>query len=553
MGHTSSGQLEWSAPGPGSWALDRSHFIGATTPITQWLMESSMSAGMERVLEEIGAPIRSVDARFVNGFMYTRPRPLLRPDRPATRLPPTPLLKLAAHLHPTFRRRARTAARTLEERPALTVAREWDERIRPRLIERNRELQSIDPAGLDDLALDGHVGDLLDHAREQAELHFWLHGHDLGPIARFLHRCESWGLDPADATRALAGASPTTSRPTSMLYRLRQLLDEAGVHPATLDDVRSASPEAEQLLDDYLADRAHVLATGYDLTAFTLAELPNLVVESIRSAAEPATPSDTESAAIAAELQAQVPGEGRDEFDVVLHDARAVMDMRDDNGPLTVEWPMGLLRRSLLEVGRRLVERAGWHDPTLAIEVTPDEARTLLGGPTPTAAELDRRAERRSAHGRLEPPNSLGADEPEPPPTILPAPLPELVGMIQTSFRHLGMDAAPRSDSLVGVGIGDAPYTGRVRRAGSADEALDAMEPGDVLVVRATSPAFNVVLTIAGAIVTADGGAMSHAAVLARELGIPAVIGAGGALDLPDGATVEVDPAAGRVRQLDDT
>jgi phosphohistidine swiveling domain-containing protein len=41
---------------------------------------------------------------------------------------------------------------------------------------------------------------------------------------------------------------------------------------------------------------------------------------------------------------------------------------------------------------------------------------------------------------------------------------------------------------------------------------------------------------------------MSHAAVLARELGIPAIIGARGALDIPDGATVEVDPAAGRVR-----
>jgi len=42
---------------------------------------------------------------------------------------------------------------------------------------------------------------------------------------------------------------------------------------------------------------------------------------------------------------------------------------------------------------------------------------------------------------------------------------------------------------------------------------------------------------------------MSHAAVLARELGIPAVVGARRALfDIPDGATVEVDPVAGEVR-----
>jgi pyruvate,water dikinase len=75
------------------------------------------------------------------------------------------------------------------------------------------------------------------------------------------------------------------------------------------------------------------------------------------------------------------------------------------------------------------------------------------------------------------------------------------------------------------------------------------MEPGDVLVVPCTTPAFNMVLTLAGAIVTAEGGALSHAAVLARELGIPAVVGAPGALhEIPDGATVEVDPVAGTVR-----
>ena len=83
------------------------------------------------------------------------------------------------------------------------------------------------------------------------------------------------------------------------------------------------------------------------------------------------------------------------------------------------------------------------------------------------------------------------------------------------------------------------------------ESALDAMEPGDVLVVRFTTPAYNTVLAIAGAIVTADGALLSHAAVMARELGIPAVVGAAGALDeIPDGAEVEVDPVGGTVRVL---
>ena len=72
---------------------------------------------------------------------------------------------------------------------------------------------------------------------------------------------------------------------------------------------------------------------------------------------------------------------------------------------------------------------------------------------------------------------------------------------------------------------------------------------GDVLVVPCTTPAYNAVLTLAAAVVTADGGPLSHAAVLARELGISAVVGARGALtEIPDGALIDVDPVVGEVR-----
>jgi phosphohistidine swiveling domain-containing protein len=77
------------------------------------------------------------------------------------------------------------------------------------------------------------------------------------------------------------------------------------------------------------------------------------------------------------------------------------------------------------------------------------------------------------------------------------------------------------------------------------------MEPGDVLVTPTTTPAFNAVLAIAGGLVVEEGGLVSHAAVMARELGIPAVVGVAGAVDaIGDGATVEVDPCSGRVRVL---
>jgi pyruvate,water dikinase len=136
---------------------------------------------------------------------------------------------------------------------------------------------------------------------------------------------------------------------------------------------------------------------------------------------------------------------------------------------------------------------------------------------------------------------------------VLSPPHQTFISAVQTVLDHMGMKAAdkPAATGLHGAGVGTAPYRGTARVASTPEDALDGMNPGDVLVVRFTTPAYNTVLTIAGAVVTTEGALLSHAAVMARELGIPAVIGAEGALDdIPDGAEVEVDPIAGTVKVL---
>ncbi len=538
----------FESPGPGLWTLDRSHYPGGTTPISQWLIRESMGAGMQQVMAEIGAPVKRVEARFVNGFMYTRVWPLIGGDKPAKKLPPLPLLKLVARLHPEFRRRAKQATITLRDRPSLDVAKRWADEIRPRVRTLNLAFQNADPTQLDDAALQQQIGDLLDHGRQHFELHFWLHGHDLGPVARYLYEAINWGLDPTEAVGALVGASPSTARPVELLCRLRAIVDASGRTITSVDDVRSVSEEAGRLLDEYLVEYGQILASGYDITSFTLAELPGVLLSSIRGAT-PARPVDHRQ--LANTLRELVPTEHRALFDDVLADARAVMDMRDDNGPLTAEWPAGLLRRALLEAGCRLAGRGELVDAEHTLELTPDEARAIFDGGCPPAQQLAARSAERMTKATLAPPATLGTPEPEPPLDILPPPLPKLVGMVQVSMLHLGMDGTAPTDQLTGVGIGKVAYIGRARTAANADEAIEKLEPGDVLVVRATSPAFNAVLSIAGAVVTANGGSMSHAAVLARELGIPAVVGAGAALDIPDGAMVEVDPTTGTVRVVE--
>jgi pyruvate,water dikinase len=537
----------FNAPGPGHWAIDRSHFPGGTTPISQWLMEQSMEPGMRRVFAELGVPADGLQARFVNGFMYTRLRPLVRPDKPPSKSPPAFVLRVASRVHPEFRRRTKTATDVLKARPWVDVARRWNAEIKPGLEQANRQFQEVDVGALDDEELGRHVADLLAHCRTNTELHFWLHGHDLGPLARYLYCCEGWGITADEALPALAGASPSTSEPLRQLAELRRMVNEAGVNPTSLDDVRNVSPGAAAALDAYMARRGQLIVTRYDLDGLTLAELPGVVLASIRDAA---VPVDADADPVIAALRERVPEGERESFDVVLGDARAVMDMRDDNGPLTYEWPVGLLRRALLEVGRRLVAQGRADDPELALELTPAEAPRVLTSATPDGPELARRAAERAARADLTPPDGLGPEEPAPPLDVLPSSLAEIVAMVQVALAQMGMVGEREIDPLQGAGVGATPYEGRVRIATSPEEAIDTMEPGDVLVVRATSPAFNAVLAIAGAVVTAAGGPLSHAAVLARELGIPAVVGAPGALDLTDGATVVVDPQLGAVRVL---
>jgi phosphoenolpyruvate synthase/pyruvate phosphate dikinase len=78
---------------------------------------------------------------------------------------------------------------------------------------------------------------------------------------------------------------------------------------------------------------------------------------------------------------------------------------------------------------------------------------------------------------------------------------------------------------------------------------FERLQAGDVLVCATTTPAWTPLFASAAALVTDTGGILSHAAIVAREYGLPAVVGCDIATTaIRDGARVEVDGDAGRVR-----
>jgi pyruvate,water dikinase len=116
----------------------------------------------------------------------------------------------------------------------------------------------------------------------------------------------------------------------------------------------------------------------------------------------------------------------------------------------------------------------------------------------------------------------------------------------QHDGRQLRFRLKATSDVLAsGRAIGQKVGAGPVRVVGDASE-MERVQPGDVLVTDMTDPNWEPVMKRASAIVTNRGGRTCHAAIIARELGIPAVVGCGDATDrLTDGALVTVSCAEG--------
>lgn len=547
--------VTWDPPGPGTWERDQSHFAPTVSRPMIELMEDAAPRGIRQGMDLVGAPLDTMDVRFVNGQMYRRLVPIIGGGAAPRRPPPNALVRAVFAVHPRLRRRVRTASAAMANSSWNAEADRWDRVWKPDLIETNRRLGAVDVASLADTDLADHLEECLGHCREAAVLHFRLHVSDLGPIGRLLDATGDWGIDPVMVMATLAGASPSTSAPKDALRPIARLLAERQVTATSLDEVRAAGADVAELLDAYLLDFGARLTTGYDLTDRTLAEMPELTLASL---ADPELLADDTSASEALRrgdealeaVREQVPPEERERFDELVIDARRLYGLRDENGPLTVEWPGGVLRTAACEAGRRLAANGRLQDAAHVMDLSSVEMVAVMRGEVgPKAEAVSTRHAVRLAHGDQVSPPFLGPEPVEPDLDALPEAMREMmrISVSVVSLLEAAQGESGADRSLSGTGIGDEAYTGTARIVTDAAEAFDRVEPGDVIVAPFTAPTFNSVLALAGAVVTEQGGLLCHTAVIARELGIAGIVGVPGAMEIPDGAQVEVDPVTGSV------
>jgi len=543
---TSMTELAFDPPSPGSWALDAVHFPRPATRYWAEVHPDPMRRGTAEFTAYYGMLLDHIEYAYVNGFAYSARLPIADEEFPA---------------------RMQRAQELFEKKLWRDQLRDWDEEFKPTSIAVHRELQSVDPDSLSDDELVTYLTRCRDHHRDMIFQHMRHTGAAVVPIGDLLAHAGDWtDVPPSELLSMTRGAAPVSAGASDELEKMvaafdadpaaRELLDSDGDPAQTLDALRGLDSEAGRAVAAYLDLTGYRLLDGFDISGRYALELPDALLRAIRATVKGSSvdDSDAEVQAKIAEVRAKVPEEHRAEFDELLGEARLMSRIRDERGVFSDIWASGIMRRAALGAGKRLAESGRIHEPEHIIDAGFDEMCALVSGTDgPSADELADRAQWRTSHTSKDAPPLLGPPPP-PPPDMSQLP-PDLLRVMRATMITMesmfGSSELPHEEStLRGLGASGGVYEGPARRVAGPSEFERIMQ-GDVLVTESTSEAFNILLPLLGAIVTDSGGLLSHSAIVAREYGIPGVVGTRDATDrIPDGAQVRVDGGAGEVTVL---
>jgi pyruvate,water dikinase len=492
--------VAWDPPHPGAWVRDFRLGEWLGDPVTP-LFESWLLTRIEDRLQGFYARLLGVDVPepthvVVNGWYFYGLHFL--PDRPAGLL-----ALLVRHALPRLLLRPRRTAIAFPPLARFAVGtyeREW----RSDLLPRYRRLVAVAEAEIPSAVPDRLIA-LIDRLAEAAGDYFVSVTAVAGyaskaefPLARFYtrHVAPAIGGSHLDLLCGLGPALATT--PTHAV----RSIDWA---EATMGELRPAN-------DGWTAERRHATARAR------------------RTEAE-------------ARAHAALAGDARRlrAFERRLATAQRSAIVREEViDQWTLPWPV--FRRAVLRLGDELVRRRVLELADDVWFLRHDELIAAIAG-APSFQPIVAR-DRRSRWGvqrGLTPPLRLGT---------VPPMLRDLFGAGERAIRGSAASAPVVGDAIIGLPASAGTATGPVRIVRSIDAFAD-VRAGDVLVAPVTAPAWTPLFDRVAAIVTDTGGAASHASIVAREYGIPAVVATVDATRrLHDGQIVEVDGSTGIVRTL---
>ena len=532
------------------WERDRAHFPEVQPPMEFAAVETMIGHGTRAALAAYEAPIAAIEPRSFNGWYYQAVVPVLgTPEEMAERG-----ARAEAHLRST-----------IESMEAM-----WESNWLPEIQEHLAAWDDFDADGASNADFVAHWDETWERQKRLWELHFRVVLPAYLAMSEFdeLYRDLFGEGEALDSYALLEGVPNLTVETGQALWRLsRRALQSEEIrtvleHEATDAVIPALEASGSAVAQAFLADLREYLeryghrGDKWSITAPTWVEDPSPAIKNLR---DYITRPDSDAPAVttreAAERSDKLLAEARErlagypepvrmQFEGMLAAAKVGSALSEDHNFWIDMHAISRARYVILAAGRRLAKMGVIESPEDAFLLKPDEVRqSLVAGPTRSRGALvAQRARELAAQAEMDPPPAVG--------TVPSGPVPDdpVTKMLMKFSGTPTTPAAP--DELVGHSGSRGTVRGIARIVRSIAEA-ERLAPGEILVAETTAPPWTPLFATAAAVVTDTGGVLSHCAVVAREYGIPAVVGTGTATAMiADGQEIEVDGDAGIVRLI---
>ena len=247
--------------------------------------------------------------------------------------------------------------------------------------------------------------------------------------------------------------------------------------------------------------------------------------------------------------------EARAVFEAKLELARQVYPYVENHNFYIEHWSMSIFWRKMRELSRVLQREGFWADAEDMFYISRDELRQVLFdyasawavgvkpvGPSYWPAEIARRRKIVQALSSVRPQPALNQ-----PPLVITEPFTIMLWGITSERINAWLGGGGKSDILNGMPASPGTVEGLARVVSTTDD-LDLLQEGEILVATVIAPSWGPVFGKIRATVTDIGGMMSHAAIVCREYGLPAVTGTGSATSrIKTGQRIRVNGTSGEV------
>jgi phosphohistidine swiveling domain-containing protein len=541
---TTSAEIAFPSPQEieGYWDWDKIHAPRPLTPLAGDAVVMSMAEGFTIAQHAFGSPL-ALRCRMVNSYMYGA----FTPDDDFT--PPTrDLAEYSSEL----------------ERIAFGIGERWTNEWEPSLIPILEKTRTTDFDALTDAQLIEAFDEQIKHMVYMWEIHGWINL-TLVPATALIdfYNAEMQPADRNEAWQLLQGYKTKSVEASSGLWQLSRIVKASPLLSKLFEDldpgrIVGALEDTDEGRAFLVRLRAYLDEFGwrsdgiYEVADATWCEDPTIPLNTIQGylrldeehnpelSLERATLRRQELTRAVREKIAADPEKVR-RFNELMEAARYNTRVTEDHSYWIDQMGTAALRRFCLSVGRRLTAKGVLDAPADVFCLYKNEVRDALAAGTDYREQARARRSSVVEATRIIPPDHLGEPTPANPDPFFIAVVDKMLGLLPVE---------PSSDPSIITGV--AASAGTVRGTAKVVRSLveaSKLQQGDIMVCEMTVPTWVPLFATVSGIVADSGGVLSHCAIVAREFGLPAVVGTHvGTHVLRDGMTVTVDGGRGIVR-----